>query len=52
MGDDPEAVVLQLVNPSIADRDRYSEHGQSRSIKPGGWRRSRARGERINIAAL
>src|SRR4051794_28841669 len=47
--DDPEAIMLQLVQPSIADRQSTGRAGR---IKPGGWRRSRARGERINIAAL
>src|SRR5215207_8864817 len=50
--DDPEAVVLQLVDPAVADRtftDRTGWHGR---MKPGGWRRSRARGERINMGAV
>jgi hypothetical protein len=43
--------MLQLVNPAVATgtfRERTGWHGR---MKPGGWRRSRARGGCINIGA-
>ena len=51
VGDDLEAVVFKLVDPLRADRHPQGRTGLHGRMKPGGWRRSRARGERINIGA-
>jgi hypothetical protein len=48
--DDPEAVVLELVQPSVAGRHLLGEHRLTWADEPGGCRRCRARGECINMA--
>jgi hypothetical protein len=48
MRDNPEAVMLQLVNPAVADRDLQGRTGWQGRAKPAGCRLSRARGRGSN----